>query len=121
MQCIGRVSEEDKPLLYAAAEWFVFPSLYEGFGLPVLEAMSCGAPVIASSASSLPEIVGEGGILADPADAQAWRQALARAWSEPELRISLRARALAQAARFSWDNAARETSQAYQQALRRTT
>ena len=65
------VPEEDKPLLYAAAELFVFPSLYEGFGLPPLEAMACGAPVICSNAASLPEIVGDGGLLVDPAECAA--------------------------------------------------
>jgi glycosyltransferase involved in cell wall biosynthesis len=119
VQCIGRVSEEDKPLLYAAAEWFVFPSLYEGFGLPVLEAMSCGAPVIVSSTSSLPEIVGEGGILADPTDVEAWAEALVRGWSQPERRAALRERALKQAAQFSWTKAALETRHAYQQAFQR--
>jgi glycosyltransferase involved in cell wall biosynthesis len=117
-QCIGRVTEEDKPLLYSAAEWFVFPSIYEGFGLPPLEAMACGAPVIASLASSLPEIVGEGGILADPLDTAAWAQALVWAWSQREMRAPFRERALAQAAQFSWTKAAQETYHVYRQVAR---
>ena len=71
---LGGVPEADKPLLYRAATLFVFPSRYEGFGLDPLEAMACGTPVVCSDATSLPEVVGEGGILVPPDDANAWRQ-----------------------------------------------
>ena len=69
---LGGVPEADKPLLYRAATVFVFPSRYEGFGLDPLEAMACGTPVVCSSATSLPEVVGDGGILVSPDDADAW-------------------------------------------------
>jgi glycosyltransferase involved in cell wall biosynthesis len=108
------VSEEDKPLLYGAADLFVFPSLYEGFGLPPLEAMACGTPVVCSNAASLPEIVGDGGLLVDPADAGALGEAITAVLSGEELRKSLRARGLDQAARFSWRRTADETVAVYE-------
>ncbi|HLZ09608.1 MAG TPA: glycosyltransferase family 1 protein, partial [Chloroflexota bacterium] len=74
---LGRVSDEDLPALYSLADIFVFPSLYEGFGLPPLEAMACGLPVVCSSASSLPEVVGEAGVLVSPYDVDAWSSAMA--------------------------------------------
>jgi len=118
VQCIGRVAEEEKPSLYNGARFFVFPSIYEGFGLPPLEAMACGAPVIASNATSLPEIVGEGGFLVDAYDVGGWAQAMVALWTQPERRRALRTQALAQAARFSWAKTARETLQVYQQVAR---
>jgi glycosyltransferase involved in cell wall biosynthesis len=108
------VSEEDKPLLYAAADLFVFPSLYEGFGLPPLEAMACGTPVVCSNAASLPETVGDGGLLVDPTDVGALAEAMQAVLSGEELRKSLRARGLAQAARFSWRRTADETVAVYE-------
>lgn len=109
------VSEEDKPLLYAAADLFVFPSLYEGFGLPPLEAMACGTPVVCSAAASLPEIVGEGGLLVDPSDVAALASAIRAVLTDDALRASLRARALAQAARFSWEATAEQTVRVYEE------
>jgi len=109
----GWVAEDDKPALLRGAVAFVFPSLYEGFGLPPLEAMACGTPVIASNRSSLPEVVGEGGILVEPTDVEALAEALEVLWVDDALRAELRQRALAQAARFSWKQTARETLAVY--------
>jgi glycosyltransferase involved in cell wall biosynthesis len=108
------VPEEDKPLLYGAADLFVFPSLYEGFGLPPLEAMACGAPVVCSRAASLPEIVGDGGLLVDPADAAGLVEAMLAVLSDETLRAGLRQRGLAQAARFSWRRTAGQTVAVYE-------
>jgi glycosyltransferase involved in cell wall biosynthesis len=107
------VPESDLPALYAAATVFVYPSLYEGFGIPVIEAMACGTPVITSNVSSLPEVAGEAALRVDPTDSDAIRSALERLLSSQELREELRARGLAQAAKFTWENAARETLEVY--------
>ncbi len=108
------VPEEDKPLLYSAADLFVFPSQYEGFGLPPLEAMACGAPVVSSNAASLPEIVGDGGLLVDPSDVGALAEAMRAVLSNDALRADLRARGIAQAARFNWRRTAAETVAVYE-------
>ncbi len=115
VQFIGWVEEEDKPALYADAAVFLFPSLYEGFGLPPLEAMACGAPVIASNASSLPEIVGDAAIQVSPNDAAAWAEALRVVLTDDARRAHLRARGLAQAGKFSWERAAEETLAVYRE------
>ncbi len=107
------VDEADAPAMMNAATVFVYPSLYEGFGLPPLEAMACGTPVVCSNASSLPEVVGEGGILFDPRDTGALTNALARVLTDERLRVDMRERGLAQAAKFSWERAARETLAVY--------
>ncbi|MEO6456870.1 MAG: glycosyltransferase family 1 protein, partial [Chloroflexia bacterium] len=86
---LGRIPEEDKPLLMAAARLFVYPSAYEGFGLDPLEAMSVGCPVVSSSGGSLAEVVGEGGILVPPSHEKAFSQAVVRAWTDPALRAKL--------------------------------
>ncbi len=99
---IGFVSEEEKPALYRGARAFIFPSVYEGFGLPPLEAMACGVPVVVSRAASLPEVVGAGGILAAPYDAKSMGQALSRLFLQATYRRRMRKQALRQAARFSW-------------------
>jgi glycosyltransferase involved in cell wall biosynthesis len=113
----GYVGDADLPALYSAAAAFVFPSLYEGFGLPPLEAMACGAPVIASASSSLPEVVGDAALTADPHDIGGLAAAIERVVGDAELRAELRRRGIARAARFSWQRTARETLAAYQQAL----
>ncbi len=113
----GWVAEEDKPALYSGALLFVFPSLYEGFGLPPLEALACGTPVVASRAGSLPEIVGEGGILIDPEDVESLVAAMRKLLSDENLRAELREKGLAHAATFSWEKTARETLEAYQQVV----
>jgi len=104
----GFVADEDLPALYTLADLFAFPSLYEGFGLPVLEAMACGTPVVCSNASSLPEVAGEAALLVDPLDVEGWAEAMRRALEDEELRRELVARGLAQARRFTWERAAEE-------------
>jgi glycosyltransferase involved in cell wall biosynthesis len=103
------VEREDLPALYSGAMALTFPSLYEGFGLPPLEAMSCGTPVLASTASSVPEVVGHAALLLDPHDAAAWADAVRLLSSNEALRESLSAKGLARAAHFTWERCARET------------
>jgi glycosyltransferase involved in cell wall biosynthesis len=110
----GYVPTADLPLLYNAATLAAMPSVYEGFGLPVLEAMACGTPVVSSDASCLPEIGGDAARYFDPYDVEAMVEALHAVWSGAELRAEMRARGLAQAARFSWARAARETLAVYE-------
>jgi len=110
---IGFVEEADKPALYRGAVAFIFPSRYEGFGLPPLEALACGTPVVGSNAASLPEIVGDAGMLFPPDDAHGMATALARLVTSENFRAELSRRALTQAARFSWERTARETLAAY--------
>jgi glycosyltransferase involved in cell wall biosynthesis len=105
----GYVADEDLPALLSGALAFVLPSLYEGFGMPVLEAMACGAPVLASATSSLPEVAGDAALLADPEDTAAIAAGLARLASDPALRASLRARGIARAAQFTWERCAEQT------------
>jgi glycosyltransferase involved in cell wall biosynthesis len=112
---LGFVPDEDLPALYSLAEVFAFPSIYEGFGLPVLEAMACGTPVISSNASSLPEVAGEAAIQIAPTEVREWTQALERISNDAELRASLRERGLKQATRFTWEAAARQTYAIYQE------
>ena len=109
------VDEEDLPVLYSAASCFVFTSLYEGFGLTPLEAMACGAPVICSDRTSLPEVVGSAGILVDPEDPDRVGAAVQRVLSSEGLRDDLSARGQAHAKQFSWDRVAAETSALYAQ------
>lgn len=117
LQCrvrfLGLVDEESLPGLYAAATAFVFPSLYEGFGLPVLEAMASGTPVLCSSASCLPEVVGGAAVLVDPLDTDAWAAAMTRIVKDGGLRAEMRRRGLARAAEFSWEKTARATLEVY--------
>jgi glycosyltransferase involved in cell wall biosynthesis len=111
----GWVPEEDKPALYSGARALVFPSLYEGFGLPPLEALACGTPVIASNRGSLPEIVGEGGLLLEPDDVEGLTAAMERLLSDDTLWEDLREKGLAHVARFSWEKTARETLAVYRE------
>jgi glycosyltransferase involved in cell wall biosynthesis len=113
---VGYVPEEEKRLWYNAATCFCYPSLYEGFGLPPLEAMACGAPVIVSNASSLPEVVGDAGLAVPPKDTQALSETLHRVLVDPALRADLAQRGVARAKRFSWDEAARQTVAVYRRA-----
>jgi len=114
----GWVDEADKPALYSAATAFCFPSGYEGFGLPVLEAISCGTPAIIASGSSLEEVAGAGGLVVPPGDVAALSAALVRLATEPNLRAELSAAGLEQAQRFSWKRTAAQTLAAYEQAIR---
>jgi glycosyltransferase involved in cell wall biosynthesis len=113
----GFVSDEDLPALYSAADLFVFPSLYEGFGLPPLEAMACGTPVIASNSSSLPEVIGDAGIMVDPLDVGGLLRAIELVLRDERMRRGMRARGLKQAAKFSWERAAAMTMEVYQSVL----
>jgi glycosyltransferase involved in cell wall biosynthesis len=99
---LGGVADEDLPDLYRAATIMAYPAWHEGFGLPPLEAMACGAPVVASTASSLPEVCGQAALLVDPADDAALAAALARLWRDAALRRQLAAAGPRQAARFTW-------------------
>jgi glycosyltransferase involved in cell wall biosynthesis len=114
---IGFVGMDERVVWYNAATLFAYPSRYEGFGLPPLEAMACGTPVIASNRSSLPEVVGDAGILVDPDDPDALADALIRPLRDDALRRDLAARGLARSRRFSWDASARQTVQTFKQAL----
>ena len=111
----GYVDDADLPALYSACEVFVYPSLYEGFGLPPLEAMACGAPVVTSNTSSLPEVVGDAGILVDPHEAFELAQVLANLLSDPAQRHHFRMAGYERAKQFSWERAAHETQAVYDQ------
>jgi glycosyltransferase involved in cell wall biosynthesis len=113
----GYVRDADLPALYSAASAFVFPSSYEGFGLPPLEAMACGTPVITSNTSSLPEVVGDAALTINPSDVDELAAAIERALTDQNLRADLRRRGLARAARFTWERTARETLDAYEHVL----
>lgn len=110
----GYVPEAVLPDLYAGSRCFVFPSLYEGFGLPALEAMACGAPVVASNRSAIPEVTGEAALLVDANNVAALAEGIYRVLSDKPYRDTLRARATGQAATFSWERCARETRRVYE-------
>jgi glycosyltransferase involved in cell wall biosynthesis len=114
---IGPVADADLPALYGSAAVFVFPSQYEGFGLPVLEAMACGTPVVCSNRSSLPEVAGEAAVLCDPENPAALAQAIAHMIFDPVQLVERRARSLERAAQFSWEQTARLTLDVYRAAM----
>ncbi|MFB3854687.1 MAG: glycosyltransferase family 4 protein [Vicinamibacterales bacterium] len=114
----GYVPDRSLPALYSGAAVFAYPSLYEGFGLPVLEAMSCGTPVVTSNVSSMAEIAGDAARLADPRSADSLASALQDVLSDRDLRGRLRERGLARAREFSWERTARETCEVYREAAR---
>lgn len=113
----GYIAEADLPAVLGAAEVFVWPSLFEGFGLPPLESMACGTPVITSNTSSLPEVAGDGALCVDPEDTDAIADAMARLHDDEVLRASLGRKGLARAAEFSWSRTAALTIAAYEQTL----
>ena len=113
---VGYVPETDLPALYSGALCFAYPSYFEGFGLPVVEAMLCGTPVIAGNLTSLPEVVGSAGVLVDPFDEAAIAEGLAELIENPDYRAQLRAKGLERAKTFSWKTTARLTLQAYERA-----
>lgn len=113
----GYVADEDLPAIYRAATIFAYPSIYEGFGLPPLEAMACGTAVVTSNTSSLPEVIGEAGLLVDPFDTGAIAAALRRLLDDADLRERLRKAGLRRAADFSWREVARRTVHVYEAAI----
>jgi glycosyltransferase involved in cell wall biosynthesis len=113
----GYVADADLAALYSGAMAFVFPSLYEGFGLPVLEAMQCGVPVVASNAGAIPEVVGDAGILVEPTDVDAFCGALLSIVQDTARRLELSAQAQARAESFTWEACAAATVGAYRIAL----
>lgn len=110
----GYMPEEDLPILYNAADLFVYPSLYEGFGLPPLEAMACGTPVITSNTSSLPEVVGDAGVIVDPCNVGGLANVMYEVLINESLREDMRTKGLERARMFSWERTAKETLQAYE-------
>ncbi len=114
---LGRVEPESLPCLYSAADALIFPSLYEGFGLPVLEAMSCGTPVLTSNRSSLAEVAGEAALLVDPGRAESLAVGIREISSQPDLRSELTLRGLERAREFSWERCAQQTVDVYRKAL----
>ena len=113
------MDDADLPQVYGGAKLFVYPSLYEGFGIPVAEAMACGVPVITSNVSSLPEIVGDAGILVPPTDTGALADALQALLTDDALHSRLRSMGLRRAGQFSWQRTAQQTLAVYRAALNR--
>jgi len=114
----GVVDDDRLIELYRQAALFVFPSRYEGFGLPVLEAMACGCPTISSNASSLPEVAGDAALLVDPSDVEGFTKEVQRVLSDQDLARDLRAKGPVRAAQFSWDRTAREMIAMYEKVVR---
>lgn len=113
----GYIDEEDKAAIYQGARIFTFPSLYEGFGLPPLEAMASGVPIISSDTSSMPEVVGDAGILISPYDKQKWVKEISRVNQSEKLINEMKEKNLKQVANFSWDKAAQKTLEVYKKAI----
>ncbi|MFA5809246.1 MAG: glycosyltransferase family 1 protein, partial [Thermoleophilia bacterium] len=113
----GFIEDQDLPALFSSADLFVFPSLYEGFGLPPLEAMACGTPVICSNSSSLPEVIGDGGLLVAPRPA-ALAAAITETLANDKLKQRLRRRGRERAALFSWEKSAAKTLDLYRELAR---
>jgi glycosyltransferase involved in cell wall biosynthesis len=113
---LGYVREAHLPLLYTHATAFVYPSLYEGFGFPIVEAMACGTPVLTSLSSSMVEIAAGAAVLVDPLDERAIGASMLALLSDAELRLELRAKGLARVAQYSWERTARETVELYREA-----
>jgi glycosyltransferase involved in cell wall biosynthesis len=118
VQFTGYVSGRDLPVIYNLADISVYPTQYEGFGFPALEAMACGVPLVTSAVSSLPEIVGDAGILIPPDDEGALTEAIANVLRNPDLHAELARKGPIQAAQFSWEQTAQKTIQVYRQVLK---
>jgi glycosyltransferase involved in cell wall biosynthesis len=114
----GYVSREELSVLYSGANCFVFTSLYEGFGLPILEAMKCGCPVLTSNISSMPEVAGEAGILVNPLEVKDIARGIIEVIRDKEIREALRKKGFEQVKKFSWEKAARETLKLYEKAVK---
>ncbi len=117
VQFVGFIPAGALPIWYNCAEVFIYPSVFEGFGMPVLEAMACGTPVIVSDTSSLPEVAGEAGLCIPPHDVEAWTAALRRAADDAEWRGSARERGMIEAARYHWSQTAQQTVASYRRAV----
>jgi glycosyltransferase involved in cell wall biosynthesis len=115
----GYMDDADLAGIYSGSLAFVYPSFYEGFGLPPLEAMQCGVPVICSNTSSMPEVVGDAGILIDPEDAEALAESILKVYSDPDLRGKLSRRSLQQSTKFSWNTCLDQTIVNYRKSLQR--
>lgn len=113
--CTGAVPTRDLRLLYSNTDLFVFPSRYEGFGLPVLEAMACGAAVVTSNTTALPEVAGDAAILVDPQDPKELGEAMVRVVEDASLKATLKVRGIERARQFTWENAARQTLAVYRE------
>jgi glycosyltransferase involved in cell wall biosynthesis len=111
------VSDEDLPMFYNCADIFVYPSLYEGFGLPPLEAMACGIPVITSNTSSLPEVIGDAGIMVDPTDDKSLSDAMYSVLTDKELWQHMSNNGLQRSKIFTWEKAAKEILEIYDEVL----
>jgi glycosyltransferase involved in cell wall biosynthesis len=118
IRCLGFVADESLPDLYRAADAFVFPSLYEGFGMPPSEAMACGCPVISSTRGSLGEVVGDAAVLVEPEDVSSIVKQLMAMATQPVLRERLRAAGIQQARKFDWNRTAKQTLSVYEKAAR---
>ncbi|MCA9976813.1 MAG: glycosyltransferase family 4 protein, partial [Anaerolineales bacterium] len=114
---IGFVDDDDLPALYSGASLFAFPSLYEGFGLPLLDAMGCGVPVLTSNASSLPEVAGEAAVQLSPHDETAWTATMRSLLQDPAQRTRLVAAGFRQARQFTWQKSAQQLLQIYKRFL----
>ncbi|MBI2560233.1 MAG: glycosyltransferase family 4 protein, partial [Planctomycetes bacterium] len=112
---VDNFMEKELPLLYNLAKLFVFPSYYEGFGLPPLEAISCGTPVIASNRASLPEVLGESAILIEPDDAEGFAKAMKDVLTDEDLRKQMSQKGIKQSKKFSWEKTAKETLNVYEE------
>jgi glycosyltransferase involved in cell wall biosynthesis len=117
VRCPGRVSFEDLRALYAGAALFAFPSRYEGFGMPVLEAMACRVPVITSNTTSLPEVAGEAAMLVNPLDDKELGEAMVRVLSDQKLAEDLRTKGMERAKQFTWERTARRTFAVYREVV----
>ena len=113
---LGPVAEPDLPILYSAAELFIFPSLYEGFGLPVIEAMACGTAVVCAAGSSLPEVASDAALLVDPESLDAIAEALLALSNDDARCADLRARGLQRATAYTWAHTAQATLDTYRRA-----
>ena len=118
IRLLGYLPQEELPLLYSGADVFVFPSLWEGFGLPPLEAMVCGTPVITSNVSSLPEVVGDAALLVDPDSPEQIAEAMYEILTDEDLASKLKSAGIMQAAKFTWENTALQTYKIYEGAVR---
>ncbi|HEX2770019.1 MAG TPA: glycosyltransferase family 1 protein [Geobacteraceae bacterium] len=114
---LGFVEDADLPALYRKADFFVYPSIYEGFGMPILEAMACGTPVITANCSSMPEVAGDAALLVDPLDPEEIAARILDLAGSADLRRSLREKGIQRASRFSWEKTAQETLAVYERKL----